>query len=268
MPLPPVVLLDPKVKTLAVQAMLSYNDLQKVGATDDPAPAPAHRVDNVIVADQRSQQYSQADPPVPLFLPLDKLDPRLSDAARAEFGITTQQAVFKQLGDNGLLPQFIANIQLFINKLITDKWLVGTRTSYGLTAPSTGASTYLLGITGQLPNSSGPGITGVPVDSTPSVANYVEILDGATGLPFVVLGGVDAGKRVYGLTTTGGTSPDSVQISLVCRVIGTDPDPAFTVPPPVSYVWEAGQPAAINLTYGFRQSLDQLDEVAFRRVFR
>lgn len=264
MPLPDIVHVDQKTRDLAVSAVLAYNDLQKAGATDEnPDPGPSNRVDNFIVADERAQQFGQSF--TPLFLPLDKLDPNLSEANRQEFGLTDRQAIYKQLGDNGLLPQFVAMIGLFVDKLITDKWTTTIRTKYNV-AVTDGSTIITITDPGNLPHSNASNVTGVPVNLAYE-ANYVEIMDRTTGGPLLVQAGVHAGERVYGRTRVGGsTSPNSVEIELVSRPLGTSPEETGTVTP---YTWETGLAGnAVNLFYGFRQSLDQLDDTAFRRVFR
>lgn len=267
MPLPNVVLVTPEEKALAIQTLLDYNDLQKVGATEDNLVAPADRVDNLIVSEARAQQFGQAS--TPLFLPIDKLDPRLSPESRAEIGMTEQQAVFKQLSDNGVLPMFFSIIRRFIGKLTTDKWVCTTRVRWNYSAPSIGATEFLMMGLGPFPHSSGPGVTGVPVESDPTGnATYVEIFNTSTNLPLVVLGGPNAGQRVYGRTNAnnGAVSPTSVNIELVSKGNANGAGDPAVLPNP--YTWEAGQPSVINLFYGFRQSLNDLDDAAFRRIFR
>ena len=247
-----------RLKQLSVDALLHLSDLQTIGATDDASLFPM--VANLIVENERVQHYAQTN--TPLFLPLEKLDPSLSAANRAASGTTDNQAVTKQISDNGLIAQFMAIFRVLDNKLTDQRWLCGTRIRYGVTAPSTGAATLLLSEAGVFPHSIGPNQTGVPVDSSVE-ATYVELIDQSTNMPFVVLSGVNAGQRVWGRTQVGAsTSPDSVEVALLSRPIGASP----SVQNP--YTWESGQPSTLNVVYGFRQALNELDDTALRRVFR
>jgi len=251
--------------------------MQKFGTTDEsPDPGPSNRTDNLIVSNERSQAYGQSK--TPLHIPLDKYDPDLSDANRAANGITEEAAVYKQLGNNGLMPMFFSIVGGIASGLSTSKWLVGTRSRYNYSHGMAGAATsFLLNDTGNLPHSTGPesagypvtvgstpGVDGVPVDSDLE-ATYVELIDATTGNPLVVLGGPDTGKRVYGRTRVGvSISPNSVEIGLYFKNFSDDPK---TVTGSV-YSWEGGQPSVLNVFYGFRKSISGLDTSMFRRVFR
>jgi hypothetical protein len=255
--------------------------MQTSGATDDGTQSPL--VDNLVVSNERSQQFGQAK--TPLFLPLDKYDPQLSEANRAANGISDEGAVYKQLGDNGVMPMFFAIINGIATGLTSSKWVVGTRVRYSyVVTPSIGDSFFMLNAAnpGDLPHSarheeSGyptdpiklAGETGVPVDTgsdTDSLtAVHVELIRTTTGLPLTNLAGT---SRVFGRSSAVGATPgNSVRINLFVHAIGANPTNPVDVS---SYAWETGMPSPItlNVYHGYRQRLDQLDDVAFRRVFR
>lgn len=113
--------------------------------------------------------------------------------------------------------------------------------------------------------------TGVPVfDAAPFTGDwqscYVHIVDGYSdgyaGSELVVLSGANAGERIFGQTFNGAsTSPNSVEVHFFSAPFNVDY--AVTSTP---YTWEVGQPASINLLYGYNERLDQLDVNAFRTV--
>jgi len=106
-------------------------------------------------------------------------------------------------------------------------------------------------------------VTGIPVfdgfDAGDDEATYVEVVDNADGNGLVVLAGGNAGERIFARTRVGSsTSPNSVEIEW--RSV------AFSSPLSASnaYTWEVGQPTSVDIFYPYRNSLDGLDENAFR----
>lgn len=243
-----VVPLTQALKDAAIAGVIDYNDMQSNGAS---ATAP-YAVDDVVVASPRSQQSGQSN--TPLFLPYNKIDPTLDPATTDN--MEPQQIVYKQLSDNGVLPIFLALARM---GTLNTKWILTTRSAYGVAIGTVSTFTYTN--TGNLPASNGTSETGVPV-SGDLVAQRVEVIRVSTGLPVIVLAGPQTGERVYGIVS-GGSSPDNIQIDLYSAPLGADPSVAGT-----PYTWEAGNGASINIFYGFRQRLDQLDDTAFRRIFR
>ncbi|NJO18691.1 MAG: hypothetical protein HC877_24085, partial [Thioploca sp.] len=73
------------------------------------------------------------------------------------------------------------------------------------------------------------------------------------------LSGPSQGYRVFGRTRAGSsTSPNSVEVEF--RAV---PD-GYGAGPAVPYTWEAGQPTSVDMYYGYRECLDNMDENAFR----
>ncbi len=239
-------------KAVGQATLAAYKDMQKNGATDNPS----YGADDVIVSDVHTQQCSQSTPLTPLFLPVD------TDPTK-----TMDQKIFEQLGDNAQLAIYMAIAKLLYPTggpgITTDATrTTTTRAHYGSTT-TMGATSITITDTGNLTHSTGPTVSGVPVDSV-AEATYVEIMSAATGGPLAVNSGPNTGQRIFGRTRVGGsTSPDSVEVELVSRPAGAAPGTSVS-----SYTWESGQPTTLNLFYGFRQTLNQLDDTAFRRVFR
>ena len=90
---------------------------------------------------------------------------------------------------------------------------------------------------------------------TETVANAGFIVTGMAG------GGVHTGKRIYARTRAGtGISPDSVEAEFRMVTKGA----ALSTSAP--YTWETGQPTTIDLFYGFRERLDNMNDTALRTV--
>lgn len=108
--------------------------------------------------------------------------------------------------------------------------------------------------------------TGIPLfdgaDSGDHDATYVEIIDPTTEAALEVLGGGDAGKRIYGRTRAGGTStePNSVEVEFRAVAKGA------ALSTSVAYSWESGHPTTVDMYYGYRKRLDNLSENAFRKI--
>lgn len=108
--------------------------------------------------------------------------------------------------------------------------------------------------------------TGIPtIDSTPYLgiteACYVHITDPATDDQIEIVGGPYDGYVLFGLTRKGSSvSPNSVEIELRAVKHGTD------ISSSVPYTWENYQPSNIDLTYGYFERLDLVDEYAFRKI--
>lgn len=119
--------------------------------------------------------------------------------------------------------------------------------------------------TGNLKHADATDRTGVPIqdgaDAGAHEATYVEIINPATEAALEVLGGANDGYRIFGRTIAGAsTSPDSVEIEFRAVPKGSPLSAS------VAYTWEAGQPTAIDLYYGFRERLDNLTETSLRTV--
>ncbi len=243
-------------KTDAKSILSDYNFIQQNGATSNPAL----NYDEVVAGAERVNLTTQTTPPSPLFLPVAN-DPSQPEGA----------AAYKQLADNGILPIFLAavrylegyrnGVQTGPNILgLPSKCLVTTRIAYGATTTS-GATFLTYTSFGNLLHSAGPNQQGVPVDANPDAA-YVELRSSSTNALLTVAAGPHAGERIFGLTRAGGsTSPDSIEVEFRSHPVGSAPTSS------VPYTWELTQPIVLNMHYGYRQRLDQMDETAFRRVF-
>lgn len=234
-------------KQKGVAALLAYNAMQKDGATTSTPPEVA----DLVIESELAKKYGQTK--TSLHLPVNKLNPTLSAD-----GSAMEQVVFAQLGDNGVLPIFLAVAKMIAGKTLDTKWAVTTRTRYSVSVAE-GATKITMSGTGLFPHSANGTTSGVPVDSD-KTATYVEIIDPTTNAPMTN----GDGRRIFGRTKVGtSTSPNSVEIELLTHAMGADPEGSST-----AYAWESGKPATVNLAYGYRQRLDELDGNAFRRVFR
>ena len=134
---------------------------------------------------------------------------------------------------------------------------------------STGNTFITITDVGNLKHADSVDTLGVPVidgfDTGNNLAAFVEIVDAdidgyGDGANLRVLNGINAGKRIIGLTRAGSsTSPNSVEI--VFYSIGLDDWSLTSISP---YTWEADQTKIINVCYGYRQSLDSLNENVLR----
>lgn len=124
----------------------------------------------------------------------------------------------------------------------------------------------ILNSIGNLKHSDSIDKTGVPCfDVAPYLGNflscYVELLDGYTDGEILVLSGVHAGEKIFGVTNGGtSTSPNSVEVIFYSCPIGSDINTNSTL-----YTWETNQVNKITCIYGFFQRLDLLPDDAFRR---
>lgn len=119
--------------------------------------------------------------------------------------------------------------------------------------------------TGNMKHADATDRTGIPIqdgaDAGAHLATYVEIIDPTTEQGLEVIGGGDAGKRIFGRTRAGAsTSPNSVEIEFRAVANGADLSTS------VAYTWEAGQPTTVDYYFGYRERLDNLTETALRTV--
>lgn len=232
-------------RAAAIALLQRYNLMQRDGATDNSSAG----VDDLVVASARAQQCGQAN--TPLHLPLTKIDPNIDTTQPKE------RIVYKQLGDNGLLSTFLV-VAESLGRLLTT-----TRSKYGVAVAETNTFVTLSG-SGLYPHSTTATEKGVPV-SGDQLARLVEIINPDTNQPMTVSSGANSGQRIIGRARVGSsTSPNSVEVEFGSIPMGADPATATFS----AYAWEAGKPSSVNLHYGFRQRLDELDDAAFRRVFR
>lgn len=100
-------------------------------------------------------------------------------------------------------------------------------------------------------------------NSVPGTAGNQTITETVTGASFVVSGmsggTANAGNRIFGMTQAGSsTEPNSVEVKFYHLAHGAPLSVAN------AYTWERDQPTTVDVFYGFRQRLDQLDRAAFR----
>jgi hypothetical protein len=156
-----------------------------------------------------------------------------------------------------------ANLSNIAGKTTDAMSLIVTKKFAGVSITATNTSATLTD-TGNMKHADATDKRGIPTfDAGPDSAShentYVEIINPATGEPVEVLSGGDAGKRVYGRTiATGATSPNSVVVAFRAVAIGA------ALSTSVSYAWEAAQPASVDMYYGWRYRLDEIDENALR----
>lgn len=128
--------------------------------------------------------------------------------------------------------------------------------------PGVGQLSILLTSAGNLKHANTTDLTGIPtVENSDALEKcYVEILDNNKSNIFVKAG-VSIGHRVFGLTSSSGSSsPDSITIKFFSVIDGGDLSSALP------YYWEAGQESIIDLFYPYRERLDLIDENAFRTL--
>lgn len=118
---------------------------------------------------------------------------------------------------------------------------------------------------GQLKHADAIDETGVPIFDGIDAGNYescyVEIIADGYESGLVVLSGINAGHRIFGITRAGSSSsPDTVEVEL--RSVAID-QPISTS---VSYEWESEQPSIVDIYYPFRDALNTMDENAFRKT--
>lgn len=108
----------------------------------------------------------------------------------------------------------------------------------------------------------GAGIVQLTNDN-PGTAGNVAITETVADANFVVTGmaggTANGGDRIFGRTQAGGsTSPDSVEVELRSVPKGDD------ISTSSAYTWERDQPTTVDITYGFRERMDQMSESALR----
>lgn len=157
-----------------------------------------------------------------------------------------------------------ANLSNIAGKTTDAKALVVNRKYSGATVAAT--NTFItITDTGNMKHADATNRTGIPIvdgaDAAALEATYVEIINPATETALEVLGGGDAGKRIFGRTRAGSaTSPNAVEVEFRAVAKGA------LLSSSVAYTWEAGQPTTIDLYYGYRERLDNLSDTALRTV--
>lgn len=141
---------------------------------------------------------------------------------------------------------------LIVDKKFNNIAVAATNTSVTVSSP------------GNLPYAGPVNRTGVPIFDGYDAGNYeqcfVGVVDASSSAGLSVLTGPSAGNRIIGFTYTA-TPGDSVQV----RFYSVLPGSALSTA--TAYTWEAGQPTLIDLYYGFRENIDQINEVAIRYLY-
>lgn len=163
-----------------------------------------------------------------------------------------------------------ANLSNIAGKTTDAVAYVVNRAFFGQTVAATNTLVTVSSV-GSLKHSDATDRTGVPVfDTGPFTGDwqscYVHVVDGYSdgyaGSELVVLNGIHAGERIFGITYNGAsTSPDSVEVRFYSAPFNTNYATSAT-----AYTWEAGQPTSINLLYGYNQRLDSLAPSDLRTV--
>jgi len=132
--------------------------------------------------------------------------------------------------------------------------------------PVVGATSLVVSSAGNLKHSDATDKTGIPCFNAGPYASdwqscYVEIQNAADGTEFLVQAGDKKGEKVFGRTvSTGATSPDSIKVEFFSVPLGQDLSSG------TAYTWEASQPSAVDMFYGYFQRFDQANESVFRTV--
>jgi hypothetical protein len=156
-----------------------------------------------------------------------------------------------------------ANLSNIAGKTTDAKALVVTRVFQNVSVAALDGYSTLTSV-GNLKHADATDRTGVPIndgaDAGADEATYVDIIGDGYQSGLRVLGGPQAGWRIYGRTRAGttGTSPDSVEVEF--RAVAVD----AALSTSVAYTWEAGQPTTVDMYYGFRERLDNMSETALR----
>ncbi len=159
-----------------------------------------------------------------------------------------------------------ASLANIAGKTTDARGFIVTRAFRGQSVTAT-STQVVLSSAGNLKHSDATDKTGIPcfdlgLYANDPVACYVEVQNSEDGTSFVVQLGPRKGEKIYGLTYAGAaSSPDAVEVRFFSVPLGGD-----LVSQSTPYVWEATQPATIDLFYGFYSRLDQLDDSAFRTV--
>ena len=133
-------------------------------------------------------------------------------------------------------------------------------------APVVNGASYMLltGSPGDFPYATTINKLGLPIydgsDGGNVEACYCEIIYPATGQELKVLNGINAGKRIFGLSREGSTGIDGESFEIELRCV----NPGQSLYDSVSYIWEVGLPNIVNVFFPFRQSLSVIDENALR----
>jgi hypothetical protein len=187
----------------------------------------------------------------------------------------TDRAAIKGVNYYAAIPTYVkpsaigtnvpANLSNVAGKTLDAKAIVINK-KYAALAITTGTLFKLMTDTGNLKHADVTDRTGVPIfdgsDAGDHDATYVEIINPATESALEVLAGGDIGKRIYGRTRAGSTStsPNSVEIEFRAVAKGA------ALSTSVAYTWEAAQPAAVDVFYGYRVQMDSIPENALRTV--
>lgn len=155
-----------------------------------------------------------------------------------------------------------ANLANIAGKTTDAKAFVLNR-KYSNVAVSSGDDYIVLSGAGEFPHADSVDRTGVPISDGADAGNYeayfVDVLDGYDERLYV-LGGTYDGYLIFGWTRAGGSvDGDSVEVEFRATPVGNINDS-------VAYEWEFGQVETINLYYGYRERLDEIDETALRTV--
>lgn len=157
-----------------------------------------------------------------------------------------------------------ANLSNVAGKTLDAKSFVTNRLSPDESVSVGDGYITISGSFGTFPYADAIDVTGVPIfdgfDAGNDESVYVELIaDGYTD-GMSVLGGPNAGDRIFGRARQGTSGVDgySVEIEFRSVTIGDD------ISTSSAYTWEAGQSPIIDVYYPFRDCLDTMDENAFR----
>lgn len=185
--------------------------------------------------------------------------------------IRTDRAAMKGGAYNSAIPVYArpdatatnisANLSNLAGKTTDAKALVIDR-KINQVAISSGSSFVQISSVGNLKHATSANRIGVPVfdgaDAGWYDATYVNITDAYTGAGLQILSGGYAGKTIFGRTRAGSAiSPNSVEVEFRATS-------GYDLSSSVPYTWEDGQSASVNLIYGYRYRLDQIDDTALR----
>jgi len=159
-----------------------------------------------------------------------------------------------------------ANLSNIAGKTTDAKGFIFNRQFVGAAVAATNTQVVITS-TGNLKHAGSVNKTGVPCfDVAPYINDYVgcyvRITNPADGTEFRVLGGANAGRKIYGLTqSAGSTSPDSVTVKFYSVPAGGNLSTQS-----LPYTWEAGLPTAVDFVYGYFQQLDEANEYILRTL--
>ncbi len=185
-----------------------------------------------------------------------------SDRARIK-GVSYDADIPTYTRPNDTGTQIPANLANLAGKGLDSRGFVVEKIYYNQT-PTIGNSFFILTQPGNLNHSNNSDRIGIPCfDLSPYINNfeacYVEIVS-ADGNILSVLSGVHAGEKIFGLTSSSGsTSPNSVRINLFSFPNGGDLSTTAT-----PYVWENGQ-SSINISLPRVLRADQIPDEGIRK---